>query len=369
MEKVNFNRLDYIFKTLSILCIVGFLIIWAQDIIIPFAFASFFAVIILPLVRWLESKKFSTIWATILVIVVFTGLLVLSVWLIVEQLIALVNDLPDLQSRFDAFVLRSSGFLQELGLSISDQNKILKEATTSLSTYAANVLVSTSNVVSLLVQVPIYIFLFLIYRDKFKLFFQALLNSNQEMVWKKEVETVLKGYVSGLAIVTIIIAILNSIGLAVLGIEHAIFFGILSGILTVIPYVGIFIGAAFPVIVALITKDSAWYALGVIIIFSVVQFLEGNFITPKITGSKVSINALAAILALLIGSKLMGIAGMILAVPAIGVVKILIQYSEHLKPWAILLDDSNGQSTTVTDEPKLESPIETDKKNSSEIPS
>jgi predicted PurR-regulated permease PerM len=363
MEKINFNRLDYIFKTLLILCIVGFLIIWAQDIIIPFAFAGFFAVIILPIVKWLESKKFSTIWATIVVLVVFTGFLILSVWLVVEQLIALVNDLPGLQTKFDAFVLRSSGFLQEIGLSVSDQNKMLKEATTSLSTYAANVLVSTSNVVSLVIQVPIYIFLFLIYRDKFKLFFQALLNSNQEMVWKKEVESVLKGYVSGLAMVTIIIAILNSVGLAILGIEHAIFFGVISGVLTVIPYVGIFIGAAFPVIVALITKDSAWYALGVIIIFSVVQFLEGNFITPKITGSKVSINALAAILALLIGSKLMGIAGMILAVPAIGVIKILIQYSEHLKPWAILLDDSHGQSTTTEDEPKPASTIKTEKKD------
>jgi hypothetical protein len=59
----------------------------------------------------------------------------------------------------------------------------------------------------------------------------------------------------------------------------------------------------------------------------------------------------------------MGIAGMILAVPAIGVIKILIQYSEHLKPWAILLDDSHGQSTTTEDEPKPASTIKTEKKD------
>jgi predicted PurR-regulated permease PerM len=92
---------------------------------------------------------------------------------------------------------------------------------------------------------------------------------------------------------------------------------------------------------ALITKDSAWYALGVIIVFTVVQFLEGNFITPRITGSKVSINALAAIIALLIGGKILGIAGMILAVPAIGILKIILSYSEHLKPFVILLGDDN----------------------------
>jgi predicted PurR-regulated permease PerM len=116
---------------------------------------------------------------------------------------------------------------------------------------------------------------------------------------------------------------------------------VLSGVLTVIPYVGIFIGALLPVLMALITKDSAWYALGVVIIFSVVQFSEGNFITPRITGSKVSINALAAIIALVIGGKILGIAGMILAVPAIGVLKILLAYSEPLKPFVILLGDDN----------------------------
>ncbi len=82
-----------------------------------------------------------------------------------------------------------------------------------------------------------------------------------------------------------------------------------------------------------------WYAIGVVIVFAVVQFLEGNFITPRITGSKVSINALAAIIALLIGGKILGIAGMILAVPAIGVLKILLSHSEHLKPFVILLED------------------------------
>jgi hypothetical protein len=81
--------------------------------------------------------------------------------------------------------------------------------------------------------------------------------------------------------------------------------------------------------------------VGVIVVFLVVQFLEGNFITPRITGSKVSINALAAIVALVIGGKLLGIAGMILAVPAIGVLKILLSHSSHLKPFVILLEDTN----------------------------
>ena len=93
-------------------------------------------------------------------------------------------------------------------------------------------------------------------------------------------------------------------------------------------------------IIALLTKESAWYAVGVIGIFSFVQFLEGNFITPRITGSKVSINALAAIIALLIGGKILGVAGMILADPCLGIFKILLSNSSHLKPFVILIEDT-----------------------------
>jgi predicted PurR-regulated permease PerM len=213
----------------------------------------------------------------------------------------------------------------------------------SVSLYLGDILLSTTTAISTLVQIPIYIFLFLIYRNKFRDFFLSLVPGDEEFAWKKDIERVVQGYISGLTLVTLIIAALNCIGLLALGIDHAIFFGILSGVLTIIPYVGIIIGALFPIIMALITKDSIWYTIGVVIVFSVVQFLEGNFITPRITGSKVSINALAAIVALVIGGKILGIAGMILAVPAIGVLKILLSRSQRLKPFVILLEDSNGK--------------------------
>jgi predicted PurR-regulated permease PerM len=103
----------------------------------------------------------------------------------------------------------------------------------------------------------------------------------------------------------------------------------------------------FPILMALITKDSIWYTVGVVIVFAVVQFLEGNFITPRITGSKVSINALAAIVALLIGGKILGIAGMILAIPGIGVLKILLSHTRHLNSFVILLEDTEPKNKII----------------------
>ncbi|MBT1704840.1 AI-2E family transporter [Chryseosolibacter indicus] len=344
MIQKSFDKLDYIYKLAVVTALFITLIVLCRDIIIPLAFAGLLAVVMLPLVKRIE-KKTGTTWAVIIVLV--GGIIVFSFlgWLLVNQIIGLVNDLPNLESKTDQFLETTQQTVQErLGIDTKEQNNMVQDFLKSVSTYLGTVLLTTSNTLSTLIQIPIYIFLFLIYREKFKLFFLSIIpNDDDELTWKKDIENVIQGYISGLMLVTLIIAALNTIGLLILGIDHAIFFGILSGVLTIIPYVGIFIGALFPVLMALITKDSALYALGVIIVFTVVQFLEGNFITPRITGSKVSINALAAIIALLIGGKILGIAGMILAVPSIGILKIILSYSAHLKPFVILLGDDNGK--------------------------
>jgi predicted PurR-regulated permease PerM len=271
--------------------------------------------------------------------------------LIVSQITALVKDLPDLESKFDSLIDQISRSLKsELGMSVREQNQLLKNNLTNLGGYATGLLSATTNVISLLVQIPIYVFLFLIYRDRLRAFLLSLLSKQSDFTWEKDIENVVQGYISGLLLVTVIIAVLNSIGLLILGIDHAIFFGILSGMLTIIPYIGIFIGASLPVVMALLTKDSLWYPAGVVIIFSFVQFLEGNFITPRITGAKVSINALAAIIALLIGGKILGIAGMILAVPALGIIKIILSNTTHLKHFVILIEDTPISKHEKTDE-------------------
>ncbi|HEY3430762.1 MAG TPA: AI-2E family transporter [Cyclobacteriaceae bacterium] len=345
-----FNRLDYIFKLSVIITLAIIATVLAADIIIPILISAFLAVILLPIVNWLQ-KKLSLTLAVILVLVLTFLIMAGAMWIIGDQLTKLVHDLPNLETKFYALVDNASNEIRSfMGMSRAEQNQMEREFLKEVSSYVTGLLVSTTNTLSLLIQIPIYIFLFLIYRDRFKTFFQHLFPKN-DLNWRKDIETVLQGYISGLLLVTIIIAILNTIGLGLLGVEHALFFGVLSGLLTVIPYIGIFIGAALPAVFALLTKDSAWYAVGVIAIFSFVQFLEGNFITPRITGSKVSINALAAIIALLIGGKILGIAGMILAVPVTGVLKVILSHTTHLKPFVILMEDT---SAVPVEEVKIE---------------
>lgn len=335
-----FDRLDYTYKLFIIIALAITATVLASDIIIPLAFAAIVAVVMLPLVKKLERRGLGTALSITLVLLMTVIVMVGFIWLVVDQVIALVNDLPNLQVRFESYVNQLSATLQrDFGISTSEQNKMVTEAMKSVSIYLGGILLTTTNAISTLVQIPIYIFLFFIYRQKFRDFFHALMPP-EKLAWQKDAEKIVQGYSAGLLLVTLIIATLNTIGLLIVGIDHAIFFGILSGILTVIPYIGIIIGSLLPIIMALITKDTIGPAIGVVVVFAIVQFLEGNFITPRITGSKVSINALAAIVALLIGGKVLGIAGMILAVPGIGLLKILLSNTQHLKPFTILLEDT-----------------------------
>jgi len=353
-----FDRLDYTYKLFVVLALTITFTVLARDIVIPIIFAGLISIVMLPLVRRMEQRGIPTALAITLVLLLTIVALGLLIWLVVVQIMNLVADLPDLQVRFENYVDQLSKLArQNFGMSRTEQNKMINDAMKAVSTYLGDLLISTSNTISTLIQIPIYIFLFLIYRDKFRNFFLQLLPGNTELSWKTDIERVIKGYVSGLALVTLIIGALNTVGLLIVGIEHAIFFGMLSGLLTIIPYVGIIIGAAFPVVIALITKDSVWYAIGVISVFSIVQFLEGNFITPRITGSKVSINALAAIVALLIGGKILGVSGMIMAVPALGVLKVILNHSPHLRPFVILLEDKNDAEPATPPE-ELDKPVD-----------
>lgn len=354
------RQLDRIYKLLVIIAISVTGIVLMRSIIIPLAFAALFALVLNPVAQRIERRTGKILSITI-VLVGSLVLLGLVIWFIVSQLKGLVLSLPGLEEKFFAAVVSVNQYIEgQFNISTDEQTAMMADGLKNLSVYMGEVLYSTSYLAYFFIQVPIYIFLFLLYREKFREFFLTF-NRNSELKWKKDIDGVVRGYISGLTIVVLIAGALNSIGLLILGIEHAIFFGFFSGALTLIPYIGITIGATLPALLALITKDSIWYAVGVVGVHGAVQFLEGNFITPKITGSKISINALAAILALLIGNLLLGIAGMILAVPAVGILKILMASSTSLKPFVILLEDKPSEPLIVAVDPAESSDAETPK--------
>ena len=140
-------------------------------------------------------------------------------------------------------------------------------------------------------------------------------------------------FIKGMALVYLLVGILNSIGLLVLGIPHAILFGFIASILTFVPYVGIMAGSLLPIAIAWITHDSIWYPIGIIGVFAFVQYLEANVIFPLAVSNRLNVNTLVMLVAIFAGSILWGLAGMILFVPFVGIAKLI---ADHNPEWRTL---------------------------------
>jgi predicted PurR-regulated permease PerM len=126
----------------------------------------------------------------------------------------------------------------------------------------------------------------------------------------------------------------------ILGIDYAILLGVIGALLNVIPYIGGLVSVALPMMVALVTKSSAWYAIYVMAIYYFIQLIDNNYIVPKIVASKVRINALFSIIAVIVGNALWGIPGMFLSIPLLAIIKLIFDHIESLKPWGFLLGDT-----------------------------
>ena len=343
-------KLPFIGKLAFALISVTILIYWLmilQDILVPVFISIILSMAIFPICNWLENKRFGRILAVIITLILFSIVAVSVIWLASTQIANFGEMLPQLQKRFILWsdqIQRWAEHTFHVGrkTQIAQLRQYASGMLSSGGSLFTTALSTTGNVLGNLLLIPIYMFFFLYYRDFFKMFFYKVFSN----INRKKIDTVLTkiyevihSYLTGLVTVTLIVGSLNTVGLMVLDIDYAIFFGFLAAALLIIPFVGILIGSILPIIIALITKDSPMYAVGVAGVFVFVQFLEGNFITPQIVGSKVSINGLVAIIALLLGSALWGIAGMALSLPTIAILKVIFDSIPDLKPYGYILGE------------------------------
>ncbi len=160
--------------------------------------------------------------------------------------------------------------------------------------------------------IPVYVFMLLFYHPLLIDFIRkSFAENNQSKVREivTQTKSVIQHYLIGLFMEAILVAILNSAALLILGIEYAVLLGIIGALLNVIPYVGGLIAVAMPMMVALVTKSSGWYALYVLGAYYFIQLIDNNYIVPKIVASKVKLNALFSILAVIVGNALWGDTG------------------------------------------------------------
>lgn len=307
---------------------------FGRNLFIPMCYGLLIAIVLYPVCKWLEQRgcpRSLAITAGLLIVaLLFTAL----VTLLVIQLHVFWKDFPMLLAKLKPALLQFQAWIASFGISTPAQDQwwqqTLQQAGNNMGSFIKGALSAGMSGFVTLFLVPVYAALFLYNRGVFVQFLARLTGSQYQSSLQEVLKEVIHTYfnfIKGMVIVYIIVGILNSIGLLALGIPHAILFGMLTAVMTIIPYVGIFISSLLPISVAWITKDSIWYPLGVVAVFSFVQYLEANVIFPRVVASQLKVSTWATLVAIIAGGILWGVSGMILFIPFTGILKII---SDHL---------------------------------------
>jgi predicted PurR-regulated permease PerM len=188
--------------------------------------------------------------------------------------------------------------------------------------------------------IPFYCAMILYYREQFVAgllrFFPRSEDTNVRQVLRQTITT-FYNFIKGMALVYLIVGLLNALGLLLLGIPHAVLLGVVASLLTFIPYVGITLGSLLPITLAWLTYDSVWYPLGVVAIFTFVQYLEAHIIFPIAVSYRLQVNTLFMVLAIIAGGLIWGGAGLILFVPFLAILKLIAEKVAGWQKLAFLL--------------------------------
>lgn len=344
----------YVLTLLAVVLTIA-LMYFGRELFLIGMISGILAFLLLPMSRGLERwmpRWVGALIATLTVVVVVLGLFFFLGW----QLSRFGQDLPQLQARFAAKGLEVQRWVEEqTDFSRREQVQWFNAHISEISNWggrtAMKVFSSTGSALTSIVPIPIFMFLFLLMKDRFRTFFIKLGRTRDGAVLDVmvSISVLSRKYLRGVLTVVVIFGTLTSTGFFLLGLKYAVLLGFTLAFLNIIPYIGALIGALLPIFLALITKDSAIYAVGALGVCLIVQFLDNNFITPKIVGSSVSINPLASLVALLGFGSLWGVVGMVLAIPITGMLKVVCDSIPSLHAWGYLL----GEDIEVPEEKRL----------------
>ncbi len=340
----------YVKVTIFLVGLVAFLTIiyLAKSLFIPLVFATIIAIVLHPVVNFMVRIKINrilaiilTMFLTFLVIAAFGAILISQAgkfgesWpVLVQKFTALLNqNIADAADYFNKDPQKIHDWITKT------QGDIINVSTAAIG----QTIVILGNGLVVLLLIPFYIFMILFYQPLLVEFIRRLSGANYQSHVRQlvsQIKTVIQRYLVGLVIEAALMAAMNTAALLLLGIEYAFILGILAAVLNVIPYIGGIIAVAMPMMVALVTKPSPWYAFYIMVAYYIIQLIDNHYIVPYIVASKIKINALFSVIIVLVGNALWGIPGMFLSMPILAIIKLICDHIEPLKPWGFLLGDT-----------------------------
>ncbi|MDG2433850.1 AI-2E family transporter [Flavobacterium sp.] len=340
----------YFRLTCTLISLIGitFIFYMGQTILTPILMSFLFAVLLLPIDLFLNKKlRLPHTLSVSITVIIFICFFLAILAVLAYQISDIATDFDKINKNANIFITDIQKQIRtNFNISLWEQRKyindVAEDSVKKGKETIGTTLISVSGTLIDLTLIPIYTFLILLYRTHFIMFLVKLFKKEYHAQLREilsQIKASVQSYIAGLIIEMIFVAILTGAGLYLLGIKYFILLGILTGILNLIPYIGIIVAGVLTIIASLTATPDISIIVGILVVNGVVQLIDNNILVPLIISSKVQINALVSIVGIIIGGALAGIAGMFLAIPILAILKIIFDKTENLEAWGYLMGD------------------------------
>ena len=304
------------------------LMLWLLgDVILPFMLGGALAYFLDPAADRLEkmglSRTMATVTISLIAVAVFTAAILLVIPTLIEQAVALIDAIPTALPRAEAWISQNYPEVFDEDSFVRQSLNTLADAVQSRASDLTDTLLASAmgliNFIIILVVVPVVAFYMLLDWDRMIAKVRSLLpREHAPTIYRlaEEIDDVLAGFVRGQLTVCLILGAFYGVALMLAGLNYGLVVGVFAGLIAFIPYVGTFIGGLLSIGIAVFQFwETPQYILLIAAIFGIGQFVEGNFLSPKLVGGSVGLHPVWLIFALSAFGALFGFVGMLVAVP------------------------------------------------------
>jgi len=317
---------------------------FSKAFLMPLFIGGVLATLFLPFCNWMERKKLTKGLAAFICFLTLSLIIALFVSLLAWKISYLIDDITLIKQKAnEAFFHIQNYIFHHLDITIAEQVKILKDEKPSYSTIMQTIGGSLVYILTNFILVMVYFVFLLYYRGHIKNFLLKLVGISQRKEMERAIfsaSNISQQYLIGLSKMIFCLWIMYGIGFTAIGVESALFFAILCGLLEIVPFVGNITGTILTVLFTALHGASIQVLGGIVVVYTIVQFIQGWLLEPLILGPQVKINSLFTIMALVLGELLWGIPGIILAIPLTAIFKIICDHVDTLKPYGFLIGET-----------------------------
>ena len=316
------------------------LALWALgNQMMPFILGAAVAYLLDPVADRLErlglSRTLAVVVITLVGVLIMVAVVLMLVPVLVRQTTQLVNTAPQMAEQLQQFLM--SRFPQvfaegsTVNTALTNVGQRVSESGMQVVSTVLGSVMGVFSLLALVVIVPVVAFYLLLDWDSMVARLDELLPREHADTIRglaRDIDRALSGFVRGQGLVILILGTFYSVGLGLVGLPFGVAIGALAASLSFIPYVGVLIGGATAIGVALFSfwGEPVWIG-AVVAIFAAGQFIEGNFLQPKIVGGSVGVHPVWLMLALTVFGTMFGFVGLLVAVPIAAALGVLVRYA------------------------------------------